>query len=106
MAQESRVQERALSDALKARPARPEDAAMVAAARRLAQLIDRARDTDDESAVVVKLAAEYRQTLVQLGLTPAARAAMSGKGAPADAAAPRSPLDELRKRREQRTAGT
>lgn len=96
------VQERALAEALKAAPARPEDVAMVAAARRTAQLIDLERGEEGEGADVVKLLAEYRQQLAALGLTPQSRAAMTGKGAPTGASAPKSPLDELRKRREAR----
>lgn len=98
------VQERALCDALKARPSRPEDAAIEALARRLAQVIDVLRGEDDEPAALVKLGSEYRQALAALGLTPAARAAMTGKTPPGEQAAPRSPLDELRRRREARSS--
>lgn len=98
------VQERALSEALKARPTRPEDVAIEALARRYAQLIDQERGEEGESALLVKLGAEYRQALTSLGLTPAARAAMTGKGMPAAATPPKSPLDELRRRREARSS--
>lgn len=99
------VQERAFAEALKSATVRPEDAAAVALARRLAQLIDLERGEEGESAIVVKLAAEYRQVLAQLAMTPGARAAQTGKGTPA-APAPRSPLDELRAKRRAREASS
>jgi hypothetical protein len=107
------VQERAFAAAVKARPGLPEDTAIQALARRLAQLIDRARQTDREpgedddgagkraeleAATVVKLAAEYRQALTALGLTPHARAQMSGKGVQAPADKPKTALELQRDR--------
>jgi hypothetical protein len=104
------VQERALAGALKARPSRPEDAAIEALARRLAQVIDVLRGEEDEPSTLTKLAAEYRQALTALGLTPHARAQMIGKTPPPVAEKPKSALqrqrDELAAQREKRAAGT
>lgn len=104
MTQSQGVQERALSAALRARPGAPGDAAAEALARRLAQLIDQERGEENEAAVVVKLAAEYRQALAALGMTPAARAQMLRGGPPAPPEKPRTKLeqhrDELAARRE------
>lgn len=94
------VQETAYAEALKAATTRPEDAGTVALGRRLAQLIDQERGEEDEAAVVVKLAAEYRQVLTALGMTPAARAAQTGKTSPPAAGdAPKSQLELMRERR-------
>jgi len=102
------VQERALSEALKARQTLPEDVAIEALARRLAQVIDVLRGEEDEPATLVKLGAEYRQALAALGLTPQARAQMAGKGGPPAAEKPKSALqrqrDELAAQRAKREA--
>lgn len=98
------VQERALAEALKARSSRPEDAAIEALARRLAQVIDQERGDEGEPGTLVKLGAEYRQALTALGLTPAARAQQAGRGAQGGQAVHRSTLDELRKRREAKSS--
>lgn len=118
------VQQNALAAALRAHPGRPEDVAIQALARRLAQMIDRAQTVDREpgedysqasrraeaeAANVVKLAAEYRQALTALGLTPHARAQMSGKLAPAPDERPKTALqqqrDDIAARRARNAAG-
>lgn len=98
------VQERALAEALKARPSKPEDAAIEALARRLAQVMDLERGEEGEAAVLVKLGAEYRQALAALGLTLQSRVQMAGRSGQTEQPVPRSPLDELRRRREQRSS--
>lgn len=99
------VVEKALSEALKTAAVRPEDAAMVALARRLAQVIDVLRGEETEPAALVKLGAEFRQALVQLGMSPAARAA---KPVPTGVDKPKSALqrqrDELAAQRAKRAA--
>lgn len=97
------VQETAYAEAVKAAKTRPEDAGTIALGRRLAQLIDQERGEEGEAVIVAKLSAEYRAVLAALGMTPAARAAQTGKAAAAQTEAPKSPLDELRKRRAERT---
>jgi hypothetical protein len=100
------VQERAYAEALKTAKTRPEDAGTIALGRRLAQLIDQERGEDGEAVIVVKLAAEYRAVLTALGMSPAARAAQTGKTSPTAAGdAPKSPLDQLRQRRAAKNAG-
>jgi hypothetical protein len=74
---------------------RPEDGAAV----RLAQEYAAALDADD--ADVTKLGPPYLAALTALGLTPAARAALTGRGGAARGERP-NPLDELRKRRAAR----
>lgn len=98
MTQSQGVQERALSAALRARPGLPGDAAAEAIARRLAQLIDQERGEEGESVIVVKLAAEYRQALTALGLTPYARAQMIKPGT---GPAPEAPKSKLQARRDE-----
>ena len=114
--------ELALAQALRARPPQDGDAAIVALARDYARSMDAGAHImesiellldDPELEPLVKLlerlegsttlaalGAGYRQTLVELGLTPKVRAALTkGEQAPVPTA---SPLDELRKRRERR----
>lgn len=102
MSQSQGVQERAFSASLKTAPIKPEDGAAVALARRVAQLIDLERGEEGESVRVVKLAAEYRALLAQLGMTPAARAAAKGKPGAPELPAPANPMDELLARRARR----
>jgi len=91
---------------------------MVALGRKLARFIDtvqlRAESDDDANpmAAIVQLktlSAEYRQVLVQLGMSPASRSSIRGKGHPAGLAPPApepsSPLDELKDRRRRRAGG-
>jgi hypothetical protein len=112
------VMERAYAAALKALPTRDEDAAVIALGRRLARLIDQARGEagDDPSSeragseplIVLKLANQYLAVLVQLGATPHARSAMTGRLAPPAPAPTQSKLqihrDEMAARRERRQA--
>jgi hypothetical protein len=81
-----------LEQALLTVPTTPADAATVALARRYAALID---DEGD----LVKVGPALLAALVQLGMTPKARSAVTGGGAP-DAG--RTKLDELRARRAAR----
>lgn len=103
-AEATRVQRDQLAEALKALPEDPKDAAIRALARRLARLIDELHGTSEESAMVIKLAAEYRQVLSALMLTPQSRMAAARGVVNHDVPAPRSPLDELRARRKARDA--
>jgi hypothetical protein len=95
--------EQALSKALRAGTAKPENAAIESLARRLAKAIDKVTGTEDETTLLPKLAAEYRQALAAMCLTPAALLAAKRTPGPVPAEVPLSPLDELRRRREQRT---
>jgi hypothetical protein len=94
------TQERQLGRSLSAASLGPEYAAIEAMARRVARGID--AQTELET-LDPKLVTEYRLLLVQLGLTPHARAQMSGKGAQPAAEKPKSALqrqrDELAERR-------
>lgn len=82
----------ALGRALKQVTLAPEDAAAVALARSYARALDA------DSANLAKVGHRFLEVLVELGMTPKARAAvLKGEKAP-----PRSPLDELRARREQK----
>lgn len=86
---------RSLEAALKAMPLLPEDAAAIALARNYAHAIDENYD------MLPVLGRGYRETLVELGMTPKTRAALvKGQQAPP----PASPMDELRARREKRKA--
>lgn len=97
-------QEKAYRAALKAAITKPEDESIIALGGRLAQLIDLQVGEEGESMIVVKLVSELRQILAALGMTPAARAALTGKTGPASNPLPRSPLDELKARRVAREA--
>lgn len=96
------VTEIAYAEAVKHAITTPADGAILAVGRRLSQLIDLCRGEEGEDARVAKLAAELRLVLTALGMTPAARSALVGKANPAPAAAPESPLDELKKKRAAR----
>ena len=102
MAQSHGVMERALSAAFRTATFLPEDDAIKALARRLAQLIDLAKGEARTPHLVLaagragKLAAEYRQALAQLCLTPAARAAASKGKTPDKPLKIKSPLQEQR----------
>lgn len=74
--------------------ARPADAAVIRAAQEYAAELDAGGD-------VTKLGPLYIACLTALGLTPAARAALAGRGV-ADEQQRGNPLDELRKRRAAR----
>lgn len=89
----------ALESALAALTVRPEDAAAVALARRYAEQAD-ADDGD-----LVKLGPLLLAALTALGMTPAGRAAVMGKGGDRRDGAPVSKADELRARRAARGAG-
>ncbi|WP_318306000.1 terminase small subunit [Amycolatopsis solani] len=78
----------------------PEDAGAVALAQRLGEAIDE----ESSGRTIAELAGRLLAVLESLGATPAARKALA-KGVPADDAAKKSALDELRKRREQRKRG-
>jgi hypothetical protein len=71
----------------------PEDAALQELARAYA------RGIDANSEMLSVYGRGYRETLMELGMTPRVRAALT-KGQVPDA--PASPVDELRKRRERR----
>lgn len=77
---------------------RPADAAVIRAAQEYATALD-ADDAD-----VARLGPLYIACLTALGLTPAARAALAGKGVPTDEQRA-NPLDELRQRRRARGDG-
>lgn len=70
------------------------------AAVRLAYGYAAALDSDPEC--LSKLGPELLRALTALGLTPAGRAAVLGKGAHSADTTPASPLDELRERRRAR----
>jgi hypothetical protein len=76
---------------------RPADAAVIRAAQEYAAELDAGGD-------VTKLGPLYIAALTALGLTPAARAALAGKGVPTDGQRA-NPLDELRQRRRARGDG-
>ncbi len=90
--------ELALADSLKAASIADRDRAGVQLARRLAQLLDAAKGSDEEEKVVNDLAPKYLATLTALGLTPAGR---SVKGGAQDGDSRK--LDELRARRAARS---
>ena len=82
----------ALGRALKQVTLQPEDAAAVALARTYARALDA------DQAALPKGGHRFLEVLVELGMTPKARAAvMKGEKAPT-----KSPLDELRARRERK----
>lgn len=68
------VQEGAFARAIMDLKLTKADGAAVALGRRLAKLIDEERKQEGESQIVVRLSAQYLAVLVQLGMTPAARA--------------------------------
>jgi hypothetical protein len=86
--------ESALDDALKGVTTTPADDATIALARAYARSVDCGEDLS-------KIGPALLACLKELGMTPAARAALT-KGEPREQER-RSPLDELRQRREQRT---
>ena len=89
----------ALDAALNSRdPMDARDGAAIALARVYADAIDA------DSARLAVLGPQLTAVLVELGMTPKARAAIVGKGTGASGAPKgKSALDELRERREQRT---
>lgn len=94
---------RAFATSCKAAGVGPESAVTVALGRRIAQLIDAARDTEDEAKTLIMLGGELQSVLERLGVN-------SGRPDAGAAAAevptlPVSKTDELRKRRAQRAAG-
>jgi hypothetical protein len=94
---------RAFATSCKAAGVGPESAVTVALGRRIAQLIDAARDTDGEAETLIMLGGELQTVLERLGVN-------SGRpdtGAPVTDApvVPVSKTDELRQRRAQRAAG-
>jgi hypothetical protein len=93
--------ERALAGALKVAEIPDRDAAAVQLARRLAQLLDASRGTPEEAEVYSDLGPKYLTALSALGLTLAGR---GWKGGVSNGPAPRTKLDELRDKRERRTA--
>jgi hypothetical protein len=95
--------ERQLVVALKDAQVPNRDQAAVQLARRLAQLLDAARGTDEEAAVYSDLGPKYLAALTALGLTLAGRNVKGGitSGPPAS----RTKLDQLRDKRERRAAG-
>lgn len=86
----------ALRTALKGVTVQPADGAAVRLAYGYAQLID----ADPET--LTKVGPELLRTLTALGMTPAGRAAVVGKGVGNADTTPASPLDELRERRRAR----
>ena len=111
MAKKGRM-ELALLRALRTLPAQAGDTGIVELAKQYARTLDAPRLLMDVgsgpmadlavAATLGQLGAGYRMTLVELGLTPKARAAVM-KGQPTQASAV-SGLDELRSRREKRMA--
>lgn len=93
MARKGRLQ-LALDRSLRALTLQPEDDAVVALAREYTAAID----ADGQQ--LVMLGKNLRETLIELGMTPRARAAMF-KGEPEKPAT--SPIDELRARRQKRS---
>lgn len=104
--------ELALLAALRKAQIQATDAAVVALAKQYARTLDAPMALMDVgggpaadmamAGVLAQVGAAFRLTLVELGLTPKARASIV-KDKPA-APAGRSPLDELRARRANRTA--
>jgi hypothetical protein len=86
----------ALEGALASVQIRPEDAAAVALARRYAEQVDTAPDE------LAKVGPLLLATLTALGMTPAGRAAVLGKGGDRNDGARKSAADELRERRAAR----
>jgi hypothetical protein len=86
----------ALRASLKAVAVRPEDKAAVALAEKYAALLD-GQESD-----ITKVGPAFLATLTALGLTPAGRAAVLGKGGGTGDGASRSKADELRERRAAR----
>jgi hypothetical protein len=85
----------ALTEALMSVQLRPQDGAAVALAHRYAALAD--SDPD----IVPKVGPQLLQVLVELGMTPKARAGVVRGGQSGDSGA-RTKLDELRERRGRR----
>lgn len=90
--------ERALRAALRDTDLTGSDGAARALAITYARQLDGGEDP-------TRLGPALLAVLTALGMTPAARAALTGKGT-ADGRTPGSPLDELRARRRARTDGT
>lgn len=90
---------RALGEALKAVDRRPEDAAAVALARAYA------RQIDTDPGMLAKVGPPLLAVLVELGMTPKARAGVMKGGGSSDSNR-RSALDELRAKRDRRANGT
>lgn len=89
-----------MAESVRNAPNRPEDAAGRALARRLAQLLDAARGTPEESALFNDLAPKYLAVLTALGLTLAGRGT---KGGGQDGPGTGDPvIDEIRAKRERR----
>ena len=89
----------ALDAALAAVDTKPQDGAAVALARRYAALVD--ADPD----MAPKVGDQLLKVLVELGMTPRARAGVLKGGQSGDSTA-RSKLDELRERRARRANAT
>jgi hypothetical protein len=90
---------RDLAKSLRAADRDDRDAGAVALARRLAYLLDEARDELVEAGRFVELGPKYLATLTALGLTPAGRGAKGG--APGGTVSGSGTLDELRARRQR-----
>ena len=88
----------ALDKALEAMQVKPQDGAAVALARQYAELIDA------NPKLAPQVGPSLLSVLVELGMTPKARAGVV-RGGPADDNISRAKLDELRQRRERRAAG-
>lgn len=86
----------ALKASLDALTLRPEDKAAVALAERYAA------ELDGKEADVVKVGPAFLAVLSALGMTPAGRAAVLGKGGDGRGGQPQSKADELRARRAAR----
>lgn len=89
----------ALTASLAGLDLKSQDAAAVALAKRYAAVLD-VVDAD-----VVKVGPAFLAVLSALGMTPAGRAAVLGKGGDPRGGQPQSRADELRARRAQRSAG-
>jgi hypothetical protein len=86
----------ALDRALESADLTGSDQAMVTLARKYAAALDK------NAAALTVYGRVYRETLAELGMSPKARASISG-GATAQKPE-KSPIDELRERRQQRVA--
>jgi hypothetical protein len=106
--------ELALAAALRAEKPSPGDAAIVALAKQYARSLDATKALVDvggegpmadlaAAATLAQLGPGLRLILVELGLTPKARAAIL-RGQPAAVPKPSGGLDELRARRQRREA--
>lgn len=92
----------ALNDALAAVQLKPGDAAAVALARAYAAELDvKTCPECDRGGDLAKVGPLLLAVLTALGMTPAARKAVTGKGG-TDASSGPSPMDELRQRRANR----